>query len=69
MELLDRIAQHLATSPCGRSNQVSVTCRRLNVVWRRMHVPLVRGMLRHTIDSIAPSSACHLNLLDLEDII
>ena len=45
MDVLDRIILYCPTSPGQKWNQIAVTSRRINVVWRKMFRAVLRSML------------------------
>ena len=64
MNILDNITRMCAASPQQQHNQIAVACRRLNVAWRRMKMPLVKKMFSQMFEL-----AWHNNAIDILDTI
>ena len=66
MNILDNITRMCGASPQQQHNQIAVACRRLNVAWRRMKVPLVKKLFSGLLSAVWPENA--INILDTVDI-
>ena len=66
MNILDNITRMCGASPQLKNNQIAVACRRLNVAWRRMKMPLVKKMFRQMFELAWPCNA--IDILDTIDI-
>ena len=66
MNILDNIMGMCCTSPKQKQNQIAVACRRLNVAWRRMKLPLVKKLFSGLLEAAWPENA--RNILAIVDI-
>ena len=66
MNILDNITRMCGASPQQRNNQIAVACRRLNVAWRRMKLPLVKKLFSGLLEAAWPENA--LNIFEIVDI-
>ena len=71
-EVLDIIVLYCCVSPMARMNQIAVANRRINVVWRCMHLRMVRDGMQNIIFQLSlvrPAVDAELLAHDLDDIL
>ena len=64
MNILDNITRMCAASPQQQHNQIAVACRRLNVAWRRMQMPLLKKLFSGLFNSADMLTITVLDIMD-----